>query len=133
MLGSLKTEVTRKNVVYALPTSRSGAKKSSPLLSCQSPTAVNAQASDTMATASARGVQRSKGERATTTASAENGSRKKTSSIVPLCTSVDQESDAAASRVNAAAGPAKRSGIDFSSAPARTRATNASTAAASTK
>src|SRR5215213_3949252 len=128
MLGSLKTDVTRKKVVYALLTSRSGAKKSSPLLSCQSPIAVNAQASDTRAVARARGVQRSKGERATTAASAANGSRKKTSSIAPLCASVDQEKDAAASRVNAAAGPAKRSGIGFSSAPRRTRATNASTA-----
>src|SRR5215210_4855966 len=101
MLGSLKTEVTRKNVVYALLTSRSGAKKRSPLLSCQSPTAVNAQASDTRAVASARGVQRAKGECATTAPSAEKGSRKKTSAIVPLCTSVDHERDAAASRVNA--------------------------------
>src|SRR5215210_8740361 len=100
MLGSLKTEVTRKKVVYALPTSRSGAKKRSPLLSCQSPTAVNIQASVTRAVARARGVQRSKGERATTAASTEKGSRKKTSAIVPLWTSVDQERDAAASRVN---------------------------------
>src|SRR5829696_5686268 len=133
MLGSLKTEVTRKKVVYALPTSRSGAKKSSPLLSCQSPTAVNAQASETRAVARARGAQRSKGERATTAARAEKGRRKKTSAIVPLRASVDQERDVAASSVNAAAGPAKMSGICFSSAPATTRAPNASTAAASTR
>ena len=84
MLGSLKSDVTRKYVVYALARSTSPASRCPCVRRWKIATAEKSPASATRVAASARGCHARKGERATVTTSTENGNRKKRSSIAAL-------------------------------------------------
>src|SRR5919201_4539784 len=110
MLGSLKTEVTRKKLAYVFATRSSRAKKTVCVHSCQSPITEKTQARPTTAAASALGSQLASGERATTETSAANGKMKNASSMLPWWRSRAQTSERASKAMNAAAGTARSAG-----------------------
>ncbi len=132
-LGSLKSDVTRKNDVYAFATSRSRAKKSVRVCACQIPIAANSVPSATSVTRSARGSQPASGARATTASPATNGKTKNASAIAPARSSQVHRNDVAVSVTNAASGSERRKGGGGGRSPRTIRYASASTDAAMTR
>ena len=89
----MKSEVTRKNDVYAFATSTSRPKNSVRVCACQMPIAAKSVPSATSVTRSARGSQSAIGLRATVARPATNGNTKNASVIPPARSSHVQRND----------------------------------------
>src|SRR5438876_7411762 len=131
MLGSLKTEVTRKKLAYVFATRRSRAKKTVWVHSCQSPITEKTHARPIVTAANDFGSQIAAGDRATTATSAANGKMKKASSMLPCWRSRAQTSETASKAMKAAAGTASNAGSG-ETGPRHARTRSARLEAAST-
>src|SRR5262245_64564287 len=104
-LGSRKSDVTRKNELYAFPTSTAGEKNQSLCVAAwMIATTANSVATTTAITASAFGSQGGNGACATTTTSTANGSRKYASTFSPEWRSSVQRMERPATAMNTVAG-----------------------------
>ena len=106
----MKSEVTRKNDVYAFATSTSRPKNSVRVCACQMPIAAKSVPSATRVTRSARGSQSAIGLRATVARPATNGNTKNASAMPPARSSHVHRNEVAANVTNAASGSASRNG-----------------------
>ncbi len=117
----MKSEVTRKNDVYAFATSTSRPKKSVRVCACQMPTAAKSVPRATSVTSSARGSHVATGLRATVASPAVNGNTKNASAMPPARSSHVHRNEVDASVTNAASGSASRNGGGAGRSPLRMR------------
>ncbi len=117
----MKSDVTRKNDVYAFATSRSRAKNSVRVCACQMPIAAKREPSATSVTTSARGSQAVSGERQTIPRPATNGKMKNASAMPPSRSSHVHRNEVEANVTKAASGSASRNGGAGGCSPRRIR------------